>query len=327
MAVVTFAAASCTPASTPPSTARPAPTAPSKTLTDYVPAAGLRWLVVGSPRDLARSVSTDALRLFFPPRRVAVFTDSTGVDLERTGQALAAGFDFGTLYAVSADGFAGQPDEAFATRVVGGPRSLSEREGVLRLTGVIGTTPQAAVLLDGTLFAVAVGDTSLARVVEAYATGRLTRSPTVMLGAALRSLDTNLPGQAHFYAPGPFQDEWSGGARGLLAATEAIGIHAEVRGAELWLEVEAAGRWRARDAQLALDTWSDVAHSDVGRMLGFDRPRVPAAALHTPRSLRLRVSVDLSSMVVGLHSLVAAEVEQLMSAPATGTAPSEPVPK
>jgi hypothetical protein len=71
-------------------------------LTDFVPAAGLRWMVVGRPRALARHPSlAPAISLLLPKERLDAFSAGSGVDLRQLEYGLAAGFDYATLYLAS----------------------------------------------------------------------------------------------------------------------------------------------------------------------------------------------------------------------------------
>ena len=73
-----------------PTPARPAPEPlHDGPITDYVPAAGLRWMVAGRPRRLARNTAfAEALKPLLPAKRLEAYAVSTGIDLRRTPSAL-----------------------------------------------------------------------------------------------------------------------------------------------------------------------------------------------------------------------------------------------
>src|SRR6187399_2681002 len=57
-------------------------------LTDYVPAAGLRWLIAGSPRHFAvQPALRGARERWLNEKRLQAFAGETGIDLARTERA------------------------------------------------------------------------------------------------------------------------------------------------------------------------------------------------------------------------------------------------
>src|SRR5688572_24057053 len=182
-------------ASTPPTRAAevlPAPAWPELhrgPLTDYVPSAGLRWLLTGSPRYFAQHPALGPLRAsWLTDERFRAFSSATGIDLTRTERALVAGFDLGTLYMADASGWVDVPEAPFAERLAGSGTMRRPHPQVWRLTGVVGSIPHALVRVDRDLMAVSVGDLTPARIVELRARGRLPNVATALTGAALSDL-------------------------------------------------------------------------------------------------------------------------------------------
>ena len=141
-------------------------------LTDFVPAAGLRWLVSGSPAELARQPVLALLQQrWLTPQRLRAFSTGTGIDLLGTERGLVAGFDLGTLYMADASGWVAPPERLFAERLAGSERLHKTHPRVWRVTGLVGSEPEALVRVDDDLVAVAVGDPTLARIVELFAEG------------------------------------------------------------------------------------------------------------------------------------------------------------
>jgi hypothetical protein len=89
-------------------------------LTDFVPAAGLRWLVSGSPRYFLQHPALAGTReRWLTAQRLNDFAQATAVDLRNTERALIAGFDLGTLYLVDGSGWVRAPQEPFVERLAG----------------------------------------------------------------------------------------------------------------------------------------------------------------------------------------------------------------
>ena len=301
-------------------TSRDEPVLHTSPLTDLVPAAGLRWLVAGRPRQLARRpFLADAVRPLFPRQRLDAYAAATGVDLRQTPSALAAGFDYGTLYmaATETEGQNEQVERLFTDRLASGPLVKQPHPRVRRIVGVVGRTPQALLSVRGALVAVAVGDTTQARIVQAFAQRKLKESPSALAGAALSVLPAELDAApVRFYAPGPFQGEWLRGARGLLAATTALGLAVyPQRPGRLEVVLALAGNWQTgrEDVTARLtQAWEDLAHSSTGRLLGLHRPATAPTVSATSESLELRTELEIEPIVAGLRAAVIADVWEIL---------------
>ncbi len=290
-------------------------------LTDFVAAAGLRWMVVGRPAELAADPDlVKALSPLIPAARLAGYARGTGIDLTRTPSALVAGSDYSTLYMAETAGDNSAVQQAFVERLVSGPVEKRPHPDLHFVQGVIGRTPETLVRLRGQLVAVAVGDPTPALVVEAYALERLKRSPAALRGAALSTLPSD-PGDAPlvFYAPGPFGHEWVGGAHGLLDAALAVAISVKpLSGQRLQADVVLSGDWASEgpdSTSRLLATWEDLAHSSTGKLLGFNDPAAAPIISTTPKLLKLRVELRLGPLVSGLHAAVAADVAEMLDIP------------
>jgi hypothetical protein len=299
-------------------------------LTDFVPAAGLRWMIVARLAELAHTPAlAPAIELLFPGPRLAGFAISTGIDLRTVSVALAAGFDYSTLYvAESRDAAEGELVESrFADRLAGGARLTAPQPSVRRLSGVLGVVPQTLVRVRGHLVAVSVGDPTPARVVELYARGLLGRSPTALRGSALSMLPASLSdAPLSFYAPGPFTAEWAAGARGLLGAAVALGVTARVEGESVSIQVFITGRFESMDAERLGSAWADLADSSMGKLLGLDGPENPPQTSATPDQLSLQVRLPVMPLASGLRAAVAADVWEMLEVPPPGHSPSPQVP-
>ena len=285
-------------------------------LTDFVPAAGLRWLVAGSPKQLAREPALGALRTrWLTEQRRRAFAIETGVDLFATERALAAGFDLGTLYMADASGWRLRPEAAFARRLAGTERLRQPHPRLWQVTGVVGTEPEALVRVDDALVAVAVGDVTLARVVELRALGRLERVAPAFEGASLSALPAELlgPRAFAFYLPGPIEGDWLGPSAGLLAGAHALALGLDVDGARIELELSVAGSWRtSEDAEHLRMAWESFAASGLGRQLALERPVAPLEVRGSERLLELSGAFDAAAFAAGLEALLVGNLGDLV---------------
>ncbi|HET9958684.1 MAG TPA: hypothetical protein VFQ61_29525 [Polyangiaceae bacterium] len=311
-------AASCT-------RAPAAPAAPQKPLkplhegplTDYVPAAALRWMLIGKPRSLlANPAIAPATKLLIPQTRWEAFELASGVDLRQVRDALVAGFDFGTLYAFQpVAGTAPQAVKRFRDRIVSRERIYRPDPRIDRITGIIGTTPETLVRIDQSLVAVAVGDPMPARVVEAFALGRLSRSPNALRGAALSTLGEPPKGAlATFYAPGPFPQEWARGASGLLAQAFAARISMAPLDAErAHFELELTGEFPPDGAERLRVAYAALVQSALGKLVGLDQPAAEPLVLERGDHLQLEVDLEIMPIARGLRAAVISDVWEILN--------------
>ena len=326
LAVLLACAASTTPAAAPPP-ARPGE-APLQlgALSDFVPAAGLRWLVAGSPSYFARQPALAGVReRWLTDQRWALFAKATGVDLLRTERALVAGFDLGTLYLADASGWVSKPEQPFIERLAGSARVQRTHSAVWRVTGLVGSTPEALVRLDDALVAVAVQDPMLARIVEYRARGRLSGVVPALRGAALSGLPPEFlePGPLRMYALGPFAQQTLPEGAGMLTAAAAIAVAIELEGELLQLRLALAGSWDAeRDSDQLSSLWQAVSSAPLGRELGLDRARSEPVVSASAGALVLALQLDAQRVLAGLERVAAGHLEPLLP-PAATAQPTE----
>jgi hypothetical protein len=278
-------------------------------------------MLVGEPAKLlANADLARAFERLIPAARLQRFSDGSGIDLKATPSALAAGFDYSTLYIAATPESGSVAEHRFIERLVSGPISVEPVPGLRRLSGVVGTTPQTLLHIERLLVAVAVGDPTPTRVVEAYARGKLKKSPTALRGSALSALPAEMHApELRFYAPGPFSGEWAVGARGLLAAAVALGIAATpLPAGQIAVQVHVAGDFGSdgEARTTLLSAWRDLSESPLGRLLGFDRP-VSEPVLSAARDLlTLEVVLEIEPIARGLHAAVSADVWEMLELPA-----------
>jgi hypothetical protein len=286
-------------------------------LTDFVPAAGLRWLIAGSPAQLAREPALAPLReSWLSDERVRAFAKATGVNLLATERGLIAGFDLGTLYMADASGWIAPPERSFSERLAGTERRHESDPRIWHVTGLVGSQPEALVRVDDALVAVAVGDPALARVVELYAERRLGRVPTVFQGASLASLPEELrrPRSFAFYLLGPLDESWVQRGSALLGAAQALALTLDLEATRLRLGLFVAGRWQpAQDVPHLAQAWQAFAASSLGGRLGLDRPLAPPELSGSEALLSLLTQLDAARFQAGVEALLVGNLDDLLA--------------
>jgi hypothetical protein len=285
-------------------------------LTDFVPAAGLRWLVSGSPAELAREPVLAVLQQrWLTPQRLRAFSTGTGIDLLGTERGLVAGFDLGTLYMADASGWVAPPERLFAERLAGSERLHKTHPRVWRVTGLVGSEPEALVRVDDHLVAVAVGDPTLARIVELFAEGRLARVAAAFEGASLSALPTPVrePRTLAFYLLGPLDQDWIQSGSGLLASAHALAVTLDLIGTRLDVHLFVPGRWEPNEDGARLgQAWRAFAGTSLGQRLALDRPLAPADVRGSESLLTFYTSVDGSAFSAGLEALLVGNLDDLL---------------
>jgi hypothetical protein len=289
-------------------------------------------MVVAKPKQLLYDShvarSTEQL---FPSKRLQAFAQGSGVDLRTLESGCIAGFDLGTLYLAETKTGIGVAQQAFVDRLMSEPVIKHPGAGVTHITGIVGTTPESFVALDGIGLGLSVKDPTLTKIAGAFALGKLHKSPSALKGAALRELPAELAQfPIQFYAPGPFSEQWAKGAEGLLGQTLAVAVVAKPNtDGSLRIEVIAAGDY-GEDLPLtnqkARQSFQNLAQSDLGRLLGFASETLVPEVIAESRQLTLRLSVPLQRLMDGLFAAVAADATDLLelprkptSVPQTGT--------
>lgn len=278
---------------------------------------------------LADLAATPSLRPLFaelvPNGRLDAFALTTGIDLRTAPNALAAGFDYSTLYLAETPFENSIVEKRFVDRLVVGATIESKHPGVRRISGTIGLVAETLVRVDHQLVAFDIGDPAEARVVELFVTGRLTRTPTALRGSALKGVPSEFgAAPVRFYAPGPFTGEWEQGARGLLGAATAFGATATPVGDDLRIEVAIVGNYSGMDVARLSSAWADLAESSIGRLMGFDHPSAPPEPRLGDGYLALEVRIPSRPVFAGLRAAVAADVWEMLGPGTRPDAPASP---
>jgi len=295
-----------------------APVAPparySGRLEDYVPAAGLRWLVRAAPAKLAESQSfRPALELWLSSERRQAFAATTGFKLESLPRGLIAGFDFGSLYlAELPHASAARARERFDQRQLRGASQRHPDPGVSVLSGVADGVPVGLVTIDDRVLAYCVGDLRLCSVVEAYARGRL-RAKSAFQGAALHGLHQETEdAPVSAFVPGPFAERWHQAAGGLLAAATALTAQLVPTAAgRAALELTLHGDFSEPGAaELLQSTYMSVAGSSTGALLGLGAA-LDTRVNQTDDRVALRVPLPVTEVARGVRAATNADLDEI----------------
>lgn len=285
-------------------------------LSDFVPAAGLRWLTLVKPREiLADPELGPAIAEIVSSRRLDAFAESSGVDLRQVTHAAVAGFPYATLYLAEVpDGEAAAAREHFSERLLAGAVSKQPRANLMRITGVVGQTPETLLTVENRVLAVAVGDPLLAKIAEAYAEERLKNSPNALRGSALSTLPDLTSGNAvALFAPGPFADEWRRAAGGLLESTVAVGVALRPIGhGKIAATLCLSGAWQeSEDAAVSrlATAWTAFAQSSAGHLFALS-PNAEVKA--SPDLLTLNVEIEIEPLLRGLKAAVLSDISELL---------------
>jgi hypothetical protein len=294
-----------------------------------VPAAGLRWLVRGSPAKLAESQSfRPALDALLSRDRLRAVAETTGFALETLPYGVIAGFDLGTLYLAELPSPTAAAARArFKARQIHEPRESRPDPNIIVLSGINSGIPMGLVTIDDRVVAYGVGDPLLTRVVEGYARGRL-KAKTAFQGAALEGLSAetdDAPLSAH--VPGPFDERWQDAAGGLLAVATAVSAKlAPTSAGHALLELVLHGDFADSNAAERLRaTYMAVASSSTGTTLGLDAALDPRTVTNMQSDrVALRVSLPLTEIANGMRAVTSGDLADILRLTSPRTRPPSP---
>jgi hypothetical protein len=288
-----------------------------------VPAAGLRWLIRGSPAKLAESQSfRPALDALFPAERLRAVAQTTGFALETLPFGVIAGFDLGTLYLAELPGrTAGQARARFDARQIRGATKRTPDPNVVVMSGVNEGVPTGLVTIDDRVVAYGVGDPMLWRVVEAYARGKL-KAKTAFKGAALAGHEADSRGYPiSVHVPGPFNERWQNAAGGLLSVATSLSAKLAPTGpGQARLDLTLEGDFGSSNAAERLHaTYMSVAASSTGALLGLNTSLdAQTTANEANDHIVLRVPLKLTEIAKGARAATSADLDEIFRfSPAT----------
>ncbi len=142
----------------------------------------------------------------------------------------------------------------------------------MHLTGMMNQVPHALVHVDHYLVAIAEGDISLAKIVTAYAEGRLSKTPSALHTRFTAPIaDFAKPAKVRAFALGPFPDATDSVVAGFVSGALAVEFEQE----ELRLTAKGIGIWSNDDRRLESHLWSwlgDILKTPELRALGWGQP-------------------------------------------------------
>ena len=320
--------AGCAGAPSPPAPApRPLPPPPLRVpeLTRLLALAQLRWHVLARPREIAEIpwMIPPIMRLA-PEDNLSRFTAHVGFDLRQIPEAAVASYagegGEAMFYLVRHNDDPLAIERLFRARLTSGALRAVDRPDVVRVSGKIGPTPAALVVLGADVAGFQIGGSASrgpARIASLYALDKLKKSPTVFTEDPLRALQTRL-GPAPFlaFAPGPFDGELARGARGLLAGATAVGAAVRPSAREALLAAVAVAGDFSRSGEPAsrqlVTAWGELASGSFGRLLGLDEPIQPPLPTHGTDAVAMAVEVDPDKLARGLAAATSARLEEIM---------------
>jgi hypothetical protein len=297
----------------------PEPAKPRYTghLEDYVPAAGLRWLVRGSPAKLAESQSfRPAFDLLLSKERLRAVARTTGFSIEELPRGLIAGFDLGTLYmAELPKATAAEARARFESRQIHDVTKRVPDPNIVVLSGINEGIPVGLVTLDDRVVVYGVGDPMLWRVVEAYARGRL-KAKTAFHGAALAGLQSETESASlSACVPGPFAERWANAAGGLLSISTALTVKLTPTTPEhALLELTLHGDFKDSNAAERLrSTYMSVASSSTGALLGLSNALDARAVINEANDrVVLVASLPLTEIAKGARAVTTGDLSEIL---------------
>ncbi len=307
----------CASAPAAPPQPKPLPARYSGQLRDYVPAAGLRWLVTGSPAKLAESQSfRPALQRLFSTERLRAVAQTTGFALETLPRGIIAGFDLGTLYLAELPAATALiARERFAARQIHAPTKRSSDPAIILLSGMSEGIPVGLLTIDERVVIYGVGDPTLWRVAEAYALGKL-HAKRAFQGAALAGQSDESEGAllaAH--VPGPFDERWQRAAAGLLEITTSVSARLDPSGPErATCQLVLHGDFGDSNAIERLrSTYMSVASSSTGTLLGLGGALDARVALNSTNDrLTITVPLPITQVIDGVRAATSADLEEVL---------------
>lgn len=223
----------------------PAKPAPLRHSTDYVIAAGLKWLVVLDTAPLLTHLERVA-STWLPKTNVEAFERSVGLRLTKLRNVSIAGFDYSTLYVVRGVLDAQRLRERFTSRMTLEPVVHAIGNQSL-YTGTFGDEVEHFAMADDTTALWATADPTPVKAALLRAQGELRRSPSALNGAALQLLPPACAkGHAVVLVPGPIglPADTEREASLVLDATLALSVRATIESETLVVNLCWLGDWQ-----------------------------------------------------------------------------------
>jgi hypothetical protein len=313
-------------AATPPVVkAQPLPPLDTENLTDLCTSAGLEWIVLVRPREIAQiDWLIPEIALFASEANLDAFARDTGVDLRQIPEAVLARFDeslgSADLQIVRHHGDPELVERLFTKRITAELVHVEERPDLVRVGGIVGTEPHSMGRFGADVVLFQSGGSlqkGPLRVAALYAEKKLKKTPRALETEPLKSLRERF-GSAPVIAlaKGPFLDEWKSAAKGLLEAATGVGIAMRPTAREhLGIAIAIASDFHTSGAEASdvlVAAWKDFADTEMGSLLGLNQPIEPPIPTHSDDAVALSIEVDAHRFATGLHALVSEDVGAIM---------------
>ncbi len=294
-------------------------------LTDLLPLADLRWLVLARPREIA-SIPwlIPEIGRFAREPDLDRFAAAVGFDVRQITEAAIAVYagegGESTFWLARHNGDPTAIERAYRKRLTTGEKRTLERPDLVRVSGKIGLASSALTLIGPDVIGLQQGGNPArgpARIAGLYAEDRLKKSPTVLAEDPLKSLAARF-GSAPVIAlsPGPFEGELARGARGLLEGATAIGASARPSAREgLAISVAVAGNFSksgAAASKALVAAWNDLANAALGHLLGLDQPVEPPLPTFSESAVAIAVELDPRRFASGLAEAMGERVRAIL---------------
>src|SRR5262249_60222223 len=178
--------------------APPPPPPHTSELTDLLPSADLRWVILVRPREIT-SIPwlIPSIGVVVPEPRLDLFAQTNGIDLRQIPEAVIASYEGGTIYLVRHNADPTVIERSFRSRLTTGEKRVVDRPELVRVSGKIGLSTSTLVVIGRDIMGLQHGGSlqrGPARIATLYAEGKLKKSPTVLSQDSLRSLANRFGG-------------------------------------------------------------------------------------------------------------------------------------
>jgi hypothetical protein len=289
---------------------------------DLAPGAGLVWVADVKARAIAQTPELiPVVGALVPEARFDAYARAHGgIDVRQVEDLCVARYRASTLVTARVPLSPARVETAFAERATTPPRRtvLVANPPVVQLDADVLGEPQHLAIFGREALVLETGGLAALRASEAFALGKLKKSPPALATRALGPVVAAL-GEApvRILVPGPFEGDAARGLGGLLRATTAVGLSARHvgPGGRILVRLVLAGAWggegeaAAERLAAAVDVLSQTA---LGRVLGVNEPAVTPVARAAGDALVLEATVDGVRLARGAHDVLEGDIGALL---------------
>ena len=308
--------------------------------TDYLPAAGLQWLIAFEPAALRSGLQAVTPQLL-PMHRIEAFEKSTGVRISELEQVAIAGYAYSTLIVARTGQDFSAAGLRFERRLNVGPTRQQVADRVLVL-GLHDRTPLGYTSLDPSTSAWIEGDPMPAKAAILLAGKYLKQSPSALAGEALKLLPRRChAGDVRVFIPGPIHNPFAQSnsvESTVLGQVLAMSLTASLGGERLKVHSCLVGDWPNSGVESVKRLIEAVSQSRFASLLELEQPERFASYASVNDLVEVELDLNASRALsrfdailnLRLHALLApstAEPATELSAPDTvGSKPPQVTP-